>query len=108
DSLGPATFSTFLLDTGATSVLVAAEATGELEQAGQDQGIPLRKYGIQYDEQGVAGTNLWDVSKPYRVDYAGNSGVRHTLNGNQFLTSEDNSFSFLGPWGIMGMPGMVG
>jgi hypothetical protein len=107
-SLGPATFSTFLLDTGATSVLVAAEATGELEQAGQDQGIPLRKYGIQYDEQGVAGTNLWDVSMPYRVDYAGYSGVRHTLNGNQFLTSEDNSFSFLGPWGIMGMPGMVG
>jgi len=105
--IGPDTFSTFLLDTGATSILAAAEATAEMEQSAQDQGIPFRKYDIPYLEQGVAGYDVWDVSKPYRVDYAGNSGVRNTLNDVQFLNSEDNSFSFLGPWGIVGMPAMV-
>ncbi|MFO0889085.1 MAG: cohesin domain-containing protein [Isosphaeraceae bacterium] len=104
-SLGPSTFNTFLLDTGATSVLSAAEATTELKT--NDSGLPYQTLG-QYDEQGVAGTNLWDVSAPYRLDFAGNSGVRNTLQNVQILSSEDNSFSFLGPWGIVGMPAMVG
>ena len=102
---GPTSFSTFLLDTGATSVLVAAEATGELEQAGDDQGIPSANTTSRTTSRASPAPTMWDVSLPYRVDYAGTSGVRHTLNDVQFLTSEDNSFSFLGPVGHHGHAG---
>ena len=98
--LGPSTFSQFLLDTGATGVVAASEATAELEPNGyQTQGI--------YREQGVAGFTEMDVSEPYRVDFADATGQRNSLIDFQMLSSETLSFSFLGPWGIFGMPAMV-
>jgi Ca2+-binding RTX toxin-like protein len=103
-SMGPEFFGSFLLDTGASGVVVAAEPTSEMVAQGyQTEG--------QYDEQGVAGFTTMDVSAPYRLDFAGNSGVRQTLeqtaDGFRFLSSETVSFGFFGPWGIVGMPAMV-
>jgi hypothetical protein len=99
-SMGPTAFNTFLLDTGATGILATANPTAEMMEEGyQTDGL--------YDESGVSGSTTMDVSKPYRVDFAGESGERNTLSNVRILSSLEVEFSFFGPWGIVGMPAMV-
>jgi hypothetical protein len=100
-SMGPTAFNSFLLDTGATGILATANPTAEMIQEG------YRTYSTPYAEQGVSGTTYMDVSLPYRVDFAGYSGERNTLENFQILSSTEVEFSFFGPWGIVGMPAMV-
>ena len=100
--LGPSIFNTFLLDTGSTSILSAADATGDLEGSGLYQVYP-----IQYLEQGVGGYTAMDVSYPYQFYFAGTNGVPYEISNTQILSSEDLQFSFLGPDGIVGMPAMT-
>ncbi len=100
-SLGPQAFNTLLLDTGATGLLFAAPPTGEMIRLGYEtEGT--------YFEQGVAGFTQMDVSKEYRLDFAGVSGIRQTLRDQRLLSSTTLEFSFFGPWGIIGMPAMAG
>ncbi|WP_145268375.1 retropepsin-like aspartic protease [Tautonia plasticadhaerens] len=99
-SLGPFFLNQLLLDTGATGLLIVDFAASELEENGiVDDG--------DYLEQGVSGFTPMDVSAPYRFDYAGRSGVRNTIPDARLLYSSSVSFSFLGPFGIIGMPTMV-
>ncbi len=100
--LGPSIFNTFLLDTGSTSILSAADATGDLEGSGLYQVYP-----IQYLEQGVGGYTAMDVSNPYQFYFAGTNGIPYELDNTKILSSEDLQFSFLGPDGIVGMPAMT-
>jgi hypothetical protein len=103
ESLGPSLFNTFLLDTGASSVLAMATAIADLEQSrlGYDtQGFLL--------EGGVAGDQLLDVSVPYRFDFAGSNGIRHTLLDARIMSDATKDFSSFGPWGLVGMPAMEG
>ena len=103
ESLGPSLFNTFLLDTGASSVLAMATAIADLEQSrlGYDtQGLLL--------EGGVAGDHLLDVSIPYRFDFAGSNGIRHTLLDAPIMSDATKDFSSFGPWGLVGMPAMEG
>ncbi len=103
ESLGPSLFNTFLLDTGASSVLAMATAIADLEQSrlGYDtQGLLL--------EGGVAGDQLLDVSVPYRLDFAGSNGIRHTLLDARIMSDATKDFSSFGPWGLVGMPAMEG
>jgi hypothetical protein len=100
-SIGPdplnSVFNQFLLDTGSSGILFSGAPVSELvgyEIAGQ------------YLEQGIAGFELMDVSVPYRLDYAGTTGERNTLQDVQIL-SWDDLFSPFGPWGILGMPAMI-
>ncbi len=92
-------FTTVLLDTGATGILAAQELSSTLVDHG------MQVDGL-YQEQGVAGFSDVGVSAPYRVDFAGVSGVRNTIE-NFRMELGDFSFSFLGPWGLAGMPLMV-
>jgi len=98
-SLGPGYFNTFLLDTGANSVMCMASATGELD------GFVTEG---QFEELGVAGGHLMDISAEYRLDYAGTSGIRNTIDPARILSDAERDFSQMGPWGIVGMPGMAG
>lgn len=102
ESVGPGIFNTFLLDTGANSVLAMATAVGDME------GPPIA-YETQgkFEEKGVAGDHPMDISIAYRFDFAGTSGVRNTLPDTRILSDPNNDFSIFGPWGIVGMPAMV-
>lgn len=101
-SVGPDIFNTLLLDTGANSVLAMATAVNDLEQ-------PPVAYDTQglFDEVGVGGSHLMDVSVPYRFDFAGSNGVRNTLFDVRIQSDANNDFSMLGPWGLAGMPAMA-
>ncbi len=102
-SVGPGVFNTFLLDTGANSVLAMASAVGDMEQppvAYQTQGT--------FREVGVAGYHDMDISVDYRFDFAGTSGIRHTLFDTRIQSDANNDFSIFGPWGLAGMPAMAG
>lgn len=102
ESVGPSIFNTFLLDTGANSVLAMATAVA-------DMGNPPIPYETEYkyEELGVGGTHEMDISAVYRLDFAGTSGVRNTLPDTRILSDPDKDFSIFGPWGIVGMPAMV-
>ena len=100
-SLGPDIFNTMLLDTGASGILFGASAGSELLDNG------LQVYSEGYDEQGVAGFTTVAVSEPYQFDFAGDSGVRNTINDVQ-TELLDTDISFLGPWGIVGEPALQG
>ncbi len=98
-SLGPEFSGDFLLDTGAERILVAGGALEELEANGyQTDGVIV--------EQGVSGFTTFDVSVPYRLDFAGSSGDIVTLDGVRALSNPASNFGSFG--GIVGMPGMVG
>lgn len=96
-SLGPDLNSTFLLDTGSTSILAGDAASDEMTA----RGLVTE---ADYLEQGVGGFSLTRVSAPYRVDFAGDDGQRQTLSQVRLLTSDLN---FGGFSGIVGMPAMV-
>ncbi|QEF99095.1 hypothetical protein Mal15_31550 [Stieleria maiorica] len=103
ESLGPDLFNTFLLDTGASSILTMATAIADME----DSRLGYDVQG-QLLEGGVAGTHLLDVSVPYRFDYAGSNGQRHTILDARVMSDATKDFSQLGPWGLAGMPAMEG
>ncbi len=98
-SLGPEFSNTVLLDTGANGILLAGSATAELNEAGYET-------VAVYEEQGVAGSTLFDVSAPYRLDFAGDSGQRQTLSAAHIMSSPTVSLG--GFDGVLGMPAMVG
>jgi Ca2+-binding RTX toxin-like protein len=100
-SYGPQAFNTMLLDTGSSGIVFALESAAEVLDAG------LQTYAEGYDEQGVAGFSTVQVSQPYRFDFAGNSGVRNTINDVQ-MELMDTDFSFFGPWGLVGEPALQG
>ena len=86
DSIGPTYFNTFLLDTGANSVLAMASAVSDMTALGYvTEG--------SFTEQGVAGDHLLDISAPYRFDFAGTSGERHTIEGARILSDAETDFS---------------
>jgi hypothetical protein len=93
ESVGPSVFNTFLLDTGANSVLAMATAVNDLDPD---------LYAIQgeFVEQGVAGQHPMDISVAYRFDFAGTSGIRHTLDDTRILSDPDDDFSMFdgSPW----------
>ncbi|BCX49609.1 hypothetical protein HAHE_35170 [Haloferula helveola] len=97
--LGPDISNSFLLDTGAERIVIAGGAFSELDANGyQTDGTIL--------EQGVSGFTTFDVSVPYRMDFAGTAGDIVTLNGVRALSNPTSDFGSFG--GIVGMPGMVG
>jgi hypothetical protein len=101
--LGPNSNS-FLLDTGSNFNLVFRRATTELSAAGYEtEGT--------YDEKGVAGTQSFDVSAPYRLDFTGSDGSGGSLADVRILSSdalEVDPTGLLGLHGIVGMTAMVG
>ena len=95
-SLGPAANS-FLLDTGATSTLVFSPATGQVKEAG---------YIVEgtFEDIGVSGPELFEVSAPYRVGYTGTSGEAEFLDDIRLLSSD----GAVDPTGLLNLHGIVG
>ena len=101
-------YNRFLLDTGANSVISAADATIALvTEDYQTEG--------SFHELGVAGYTEYDISAAYQLDFWGSDGVRHTLPQTEdqvrILSSETEVLGGelpLGKAGIVGMPGMAG
>lgn len=102
ESLGPSIFATWLLDTGANSTLTFQSAVNEMNQT-----PPFYQVEGQYAELGVGGTQLFDISAPYRFDFAGYDGIRQTLLNTRILSDATRDLSLFGPWGIKGMPAMT-
>jgi hypothetical protein len=101
--LGPDLATSFLLDTGANSILVMASAVGEMSENGyQTEGTFL--------EAGIGGGQVFDISAPYWFFQAANGNGYEAITVGQ-VRVESNSevdFSDFGPWGISGMPTMTG
>lgn len=97
-SLGPEFANTFLLDTGAQANMAVGYAVTELESNGYQT-------VAQFEELGLGGTALFDVSAEYGLDFAGTSGFRQTLGPVRILS--DSSVNFGGFSGIIGSPGML-
>jgi autotransporter-associated beta strand protein len=98
--IGPSVSNSFILDSGASTILAAATATSDLNDGHMFQTV------ADYNEQGVAGFSATRVSAPYRFDYAGTSGITSSLYSTRILASSDldlDSFD-----GIAGTPLMVG
>jgi hypothetical protein len=104
--VGPFFFNTFLLDTGANSILVMASAVTEMTT---ESFYPYQTDGT-FLEHGVGGPQPFDLSAPYYLHEAanGNGYVPLPLGETRVLSNPDEDFSIAGPWGIMGMPGMTG
>ena len=102
-SLGPTFSNTWLLDTGATTILAGNLAASEMTSQGANltAGTHL--------EQGIAGSQLLDVSAAYRFDFADSEGNRVTLpqagEDVRILSSPTLNLGSFG--GIVGTPGMV-
>ena len=101
-SVGPTIFNTWLLDTGANSTMAFATAVDDMD----DLPHVYQTVG-KFEEFGVAGAQVFDISAPYRFDYAGSNGERNTLLDTSILSDANNDISILGPWGIVGMSAMV-
>ncbi|MCA9194210.1 MAG: retropepsin-like domain-containing protein [Planctomycetales bacterium] len=99
--LGPSIFSSWLLDTGANTILTFQAAVEEMNQF-----PPTYETEGKFNEVGVGGFQLYDISKPYQFDYAGNSGIRNTLMDTRLISDPTRDLSIFGPWGIVGMKGM--
>jgi hypothetical protein len=97
-SFGPSINNTWLLDTGAQALLAAGGATTEMRALGYST------MGT-YDELGLGGSTTYDVSAVYNFDFAGNSGVRNTLEDVRILSHDTASFGGFG--GIVGMVAMA-
>ncbi len=101
-SVGPTIFNTWLLDTGANSTMAFATAVDDMDD------LPHIYQTVgKFEEFGVAGTQLFDISAPYRFDFAGSDGERSTLLNTSLLSDPNDDISILGPWGIVGMSAMV-
>jgi hypothetical protein len=102
--IGPDLASTFLLDTGANSVLAVDDAVAELNQNG------YRTEGTFF-EQGVAGFTEFDVSALYRLRFTDSNSTRHVLENSRILSSTKTSFcpipGLCSFFGVAGMPIMI-
>lgn len=102
-SIGPDSIGqTFLLDTGANTILAFQTAVEDMNSAPP----PYRTDGF-FEEIGVGGSSLYDTSIPYRIDYAGVSGERNTIPVGRIISDDTRDLSQFGPWGITGMPAMT-
>lgn len=103
NSIGPELTNTFLLDTGANSILAGDDAVSELAPQG------YRTEGT-FIEFGVAGSAEFDVSAEYHVRFGGSDGVIQTLENARILSSTQTSFcpvpGLCSFFGIIGMPAM--
>lgn len=100
--VGPTTFNTWLLDTGANTILAFQTAVGDMTG-------PPAPYQTEsrFEELGVGGTQLFDISKSYRMDFAGESGIRNTRLDTRIISDATRDVSIFGPYGIVGMPAMT-
>lgn len=101
-SLGPEA-STFLLDTAANGLVIFPPATEQLAASGfQNEGT--------YEEAGISGTSVFEVSSPYDLAFAGTDGIPQHLSGVRFMSSPTavDPTGLMGLNGIVGMAGMVG
>lgn len=101
-SLGPDA-SSFLLDTGASGVLIYPPATEELAANGfQNDGT--------FDEIGIGGVDTYDLSAPYRMNFVGTDGQTNHVTGLRALSGESapDPTGLMGLNGIIGMPAMTG
>ncbi|MCA9215184.1 MAG: aspartyl protease family protein [Planctomycetales bacterium] len=101
--IGPDFASSFLLDTGANSILAVDDAIAELNRGGY-------KVDGQFYERGVGGVTEFDVSAEYDLRFYGSDGTDLTIHDTRILSSTKTSFcpvpgscSF---FGIVGMPVM--
>ncbi|MFM7250517.1 MAG: retropepsin-like aspartic protease, partial [Planctomycetaceae bacterium] len=101
-SIGPDIFNSWLLDTGANTVLAFQTAIDDMNES-----PPAYVVEGKFEEIGVGGTQLFDISAPYRLDFAGSSGVRQTLQGARIISDATRDVSMFGPFGIVGMPAMT-
>ena len=102
-SVGPATANTWLLDTGSNTTSAYATAVNELLQ-------PPYVYQTEgtFLENGIAGSQQFDISAPYRFDFQGSSLTPDTLPDARILSDATNELGMLGVYGIVGMPAMDG
>jgi len=101
-SLGP-TSTSFLLDTGASGVLIYPPATTQLATNGfVNEG--------QFEEAGLSGTSLFDVSAPYGLKFTGTGGSSEQISDIRFLSgsTQPDPTGLMGLNGIVGMPAMDG
>lgn len=99
--IGPGIFNSWLLDTGANTILGFQTAVGDMK------GPPAYQTEGRFVELGVGGSSLYDISKSYRFDFAGESGIRNTLLDARIITDATRDVSIFGPYGIVGMPAMT-
>lgn len=99
--IGPSTFNSWLLDTGANTILGFQTAVGDMS------GPPEYQTDGHFEELGVGGSSLYDISKSYQFDFAGESGIRNTLPDTRIITDATRDVSIFGPYGIVGMPAMT-
>ncbi|MCP4189099.1 MAG: PEP-CTERM sorting domain-containing protein [Planctomycetaceae bacterium] len=99
--LGPAFANTFLLDTGANSILAVDDAIAELNRNG------YRTEGTFF-ERGIGGFTEFDVSAEYNINFAGSDGIPNTITDARILSSTTESFcpvpGLCSFYGIAGMP----
>lgn len=96
-ALGPENYNTFVLDTGSTTILAGADASGELASHSQFQTVAT------YYESGIGGFTPTEISDNYQFAYAGNNGVPTILSPTRILVSNDD----VGFDGVAGMPLML-
>ncbi|MGQ9576812.1 MAG: aspartyl protease family protein, partial [Thermoguttaceae bacterium] len=95
--LGIYPYNWWLLDTGANSALAVSDAAAELMVNG------LMSQGT-YEEIGVGGVTVFNVSNPCRVDFRGSDGLTHTLP----QTADDHRLMFSDEVELAGMPASLG
>lgn len=101
--VGPTTFNSWLLDTGANTTL--AFETAVVDMTNFD---PKYMTDGKFNELGVGGVELFDVSIPYRFDFAGSTSYeRNKLLDARIISNSERDISIFGPWGIVGMPAMT-
>ena len=102
-NLGPASDAqTFLLDTGASSIVAVGAAAEDLHNSIGDfnQGV--------FKEQGVGGFINYFVSAPYEMTIHGTGDQQITISDVKILSDPEQDFGFgAGFYGIVGMPAMV-
>ena len=101
-SFGPAA-NTFLLDTGASGVLLYPPATTEVAELGfENEGEP-------FEEAGISGSSFFDVSKPYQLLFNG-ATTTESIDDVRFLSgsSPPDPTGLMGLNGIVGMPALAG
>ncbi|QNN21531.1 hypothetical protein HED60_04330 [Planctomycetales bacterium ZRK34] len=105
-------FNTAALDTGADSVLLSSFAYFDFDTLGSDPNryeLEHRTDGsvVQYEQVGVAGSELFDLTIPYNLAYVGpQGGATVQLDAVRVTGSPTSELSDLA--GIVGMPAMVG
>ncbi len=101
--VGPNTFNSWLLDTGANTTLGFQTAVVDMNEFS-----PTYETDGKFNELGVGGVTEFDVSLPYRFDFAGSSTFeRNKLLESRMISDPSRDLSIFGPWGIVGMPAMT-